>query len=279
MKIENQADLKKYTTFRMGGIAEKMYIPESEDELVELISKKHPKYFIGGGSNLIINQRSFDCVVNLREFNNTIERVADGEYVVGASVRLQKLINAVNADGYGGIEYLYSVPGLVGGATVMNAGRGKVYNQCISDYIIEVKVLHKDEVMWMKKADCAFSYRSSVFSSGDYTVLAVRLKFPAVCVEESQKRRQERLDLCKQKQDNSSPNFGTVFCESNKIIMQIFKYLPIGRKKGVGYSKKTANWLLNKDGTFEDTIKLLERVKKLHKITGKKCRTEVVIWE
>ena len=116
MKIDNNADLKKLTTFKMGGTVSKLYTPETEDELINLIQDKHPQYFIGGGSNIIINTRVFDSVVNLREFSSTIEDKGNGTYIVGASVRLQKLIKTINADGYGGIEYLYSVPGLVGGA-------------------------------------------------------------------------------------------------------------------------------------------------------------------
>ena len=65
MKIDNNADLKKLTTFKMGGTVSKLYTPETEDELINLIQDKHPQYFIGGGSNIIINTRVFDSVVNL----------------------------------------------------------------------------------------------------------------------------------------------------------------------------------------------------------------------
>ena len=236
MKIDNNADLKKLTTFKMGGTASKLYTPETEDELINLIQDKHPQYFIGGGSNIIINTRVFDSVVNLREFSSTIEDKGNGTYIVGASVRLQKLIKTINADGYGGIEYLYSVPGLVGGAVVMNAGRGKSFNKCISDYIESVKVFCRGQVYWMEKVDCKFSYRMSNFQHSDAIVLAVRFKFNKTSLETSEALRKERLELCKKKQDNSAPNFGTVFCESNKAIMQLYKYLPIGKKNGIKFS-------------------------------------------
>lgn len=278
MKIDNNADLKKLTTFKMGGTASKLYTPETEDELINLIQDKHPQYFIGGGSNIIINTRVFDSVVNLREFSSTIEDKGNGTYIVGASVRLQKLIKTINADGYGGIEYLYSVPGLVGGAVVMNAGRGKSFNECISDYIESVKVFCRGQVYWMEKVDCKFSYRMSNFQHSDAIVLAVRFKFNKTSLETSEALRKERLELCKKKQDNSAPNFGTVFCESNKAIMQLYKYLPIGKKNGIKFSGKTANWMLNNGGSFDDVLILLKRVKKFHRVLGQKCRTEVIIW-
>ncbi|WP_298048348.1 hypothetical protein, partial [uncultured Bacteroides sp.] len=51
----------------------------------------------------------------LKEFNTFILHESNGLYQVGAGVRLQALIKQINEDGYGGIEYLWSVPGLTGG--------------------------------------------------------------------------------------------------------------------------------------------------------------------
>lgn len=100
MKIENGVDLKKYTTFKMGGTADIFYTPETEQELIALVHEKSPQYFIGGGSNIIVNERHFDVVVNLRCFNNSIENLGNGLFIIGASVRLQKLITTINECGY-----------------------------------------------------------------------------------------------------------------------------------------------------------------------------------
>lgn len=279
MRIEQDVELKKYTTFNMGGIVTNFFTPESEEELIELVLRKTPQYFVGGGSNIIANEHRFEQVVNLRAFNKTIEHLGEGQFVVGASVRLQKLITTINEYGYGGIEYLFSVPGLVGGAIVMNAGRGKEYHACISDYLTEVKVLKNGVVSWLSKEDCMFGYRSSIFQNGNYIVLAVKFTFPEMDQEKSKALRDERIALCRNKQDGSAPNFGTVFCESNKMIMQLFKRLPIGTAEGISFSKKTANWMLNKGGNFDSAMALIERVKKTHAVFGLKCRTEVIVWE
>ena len=68
MRIEENVVLSKYTTFRMGGLAKKLYFPESETELLEIVQNtKLPRYIIGGGSNLFINdQREFEKVISLR---------------------------------------------------------------------------------------------------------------------------------------------------------------------------------------------------------------------
>ena len=279
MKIEQEVELKQYTTFRMGGVVSTLYCPETEMELIDLVLEKSPKYYIGGGSNIIANNRRFDEVVSLKYFNNSIEYLGEGIFMVGASVRLQKLISTINEYDRGGIEYLFSVPGLVGGAVVMNAGRGKDYHACISDYILKVKVLKDGEVTWVSKDVCSFGYRTSIFQNGNYIVLAVEFQFPEMDQEKTAQMKAERIALCRQKQDNCAPNFGTVFCEANKLIMQMFKYLPIGTEEGISYSKKTTNWMLNKGGNFIAAVTLIEKVERMHKAFGQKCRREVIIWE
>ena len=236
----------------------------------------------GGGANLLINdQKVFPNVCNLREFNAKVECKENGRYYVGASVRLQKLIGQINNDGYGGIEYLFSVPGLVGGAVAMNAGRGKKYNQSISDYIETVEYIQNGQIYCLQKQNCQFAYRTSVFQSMPGCVITgVNFKFEPVEKAESTRRIQERLELCKQRQDNSAPNFGTVFCEANHSIMRLARCLALGNKRGVHYSAKTENWMLKgPEGTYKQALRLLGIVGTLHKVFGKKCRREVKLWD
>lgn len=282
MKTLENVELKQYTTFRMGGTAERMYIPESVDELVGLCNENKGimRYVLGGGSNLLINDaHSFAEVLCLREFNKVIDNRGEGEYYIGASVRLQELINTINKDGYGGIEYLYSVPGLTGGAVVMNAGRGKAHNKCISDYLVSVDVYQDGVLKSVSREDCRFSYRDSVFQHGECIVTGALFRFEPVSLSDSEARKKERIDLCKRVQDNSAPNFGTVFCQANKYIMELARRLKF-KKGGVGYSGKTKNWLLNKNqGTYRDTVSLIRRVEKMHKLFRRPCKTEVKMWE
>lgn len=284
MIIKENESIAKYTTFRMGGTAEKMYFPESVEELEALVreDKEILRYMIGGGSNLLVNDHKvFERVLCLRSFNNRFEHLGGGKYYIGASVRLQKVINTINADGFGGIEYLYSVPALIGGAVYMNAGRGKKHNKCLSDYIVSVDYYLDGSLHTMRKADCKFAYRSSCFQEMQGVVIVgAHFEFPEVDIEEAKAKVQERIDLCKRVQDSSAPNFGTVFCESNKYIMEVVRRLHWDYKNGVTFSSKTKNWLLHKEGgSFEQAIKLLEKVKKTHKLLGQKCRAEVKIWE
>ncbi len=272
-------DLGKYTTIKIGGTAKRMLIPETTAELVEIINEQSPKYFLGGGSNLLINNREFDLVINLRNFDNSISSLGDGMYVVGASVRLQSLIKRINNDGYGGIEYLCNVPGLIGGAIAMNAGTGKNEGKSISDYIQSIKVVKNGAMISLNKDEAHFEFRNSLFKgNSEYVIVSCVFYFPAMSHDESSIAREEKMRYYKTIQDPSYPNFGSVFFSYNGRIMNFVKKVGLGGK--VHFSKKTTNWILNeKNGKYKDAIDTIKKVEFMHKITHKQCVREVVVWE
>ena len=279
MEEIRNAGLKQYTTVRMGGTAERMLIPETPEELISVLESEHPACLIGGGSNLLIADHSFPLVVNLRKFDPSLEDLGGGRFRAGASLRLQSLIQGINEKGYGGIEYLYSVPGLVGGALVMNAGRGESYHQSIADYVVSVRIWQRGEVRDLSRAECGFAYRDSLFRrEGDCVILSAEFLFPEKSREETEKARKDRLALCRQVQDTSAPNFGTVFCRADPRIMALVKRLRLSGK-GVAFSGKTANWILNTgDGSLKEADALMKIVEFMHRIMRKECRREVILW-
>ena len=74
-----------------------------------------------------------------------------------------------------------------------------------------------------------------------------------------------------------SLNYGAVM--QAYYLAELYKYLPIGKKNGIKFSGKTANWMLNNGGSFDEAMKLLDAVERTHKLFGQKCRAEVVIWQ
>lgn len=279
MEIKTNEDLSRYTTIRIGGKAERMYIPSSEEELLKALSEEPDALILGGGSNLLISdEKTFPAVINMREFNKSITPLGGGRYLAGCSLRLQELIRTINRDGYGGIEYLYSVPGLVGGAVLMNAGRGRQYGQAISDHLVRVKVLRKGKVQWVSREEAGFSYRNSVFKGSGDILLEAEFEFPAQSPEESYRRRKERMELVKRVQDTSAPNFGTVFMEADPRIMKVVRLSGLHKGKA-GFSRKTGNWILNRGGSYKDVRFLLSAVIRMHKALGRKCQPEIMIWD
>lgn len=287
MKILENEILKKYTTIKIGGIAKKIYIPESIEELIDTLvkSKNEKLYLIGGGSNLLINDKKlFEKVILLKKFNKVIEKLENNKYYVGASVPLVKLIKTTAKDGYGGIEYLYSLPALVGGAIFMNAGRGRKFNLSISDFIETVHVYdcNLEKEVLLKKEDCLFSYRKSIFhiEKDRFIILGATFKFEYTTEKVSSERIKNRIKYVKGLQDSSGHNFGSVFNTYNKYLMYLIKLVYPKKSKGITFSKKTSNWLLNKGtGNYTEAIRLIKKVEFIHKVFFQKSKLEVIIWE
>lgn len=276
--------LKKYTTIKIGGTAEQLFIPESQEELITLLNsmreKKDSFYILGGGSNILINdEKKYSKVICLKSFDQNVDFIGDNRVRVGASVMLPQFINMINGMCLGGIEYLYSVPGTIGGAIAMNAGRGKNYNQNISDYLESVDVWEDGKTKTYLKKDCCFSYRNSKFKNSNIIILGAEFRFDNIGKEESAERKQKRIQLCRKVQDNSHNNFGSVFSEYNYVIMKMIRFFSRESKNSAFFSHKTINWILNNNGTFNDVIKKVEFAERIHHFLGKKAKREFIIWD
>lgn len=283
VKVLHNENLSSYTTLKIGGNCTNLFFPSTVNELANL-QKEYPHApILGGGSNLLINDaHSFETVICLREFmKDTIEINQDKVYV-SSGVRLQKLIRYINENGLGGIEYLWSVPGLVGGAIYMNAGRGRGANKQISDYLISVDVLENGGLKTYPKKECGFSYRESIFKNKkDAIIVSAVFSFERITPEEGERRRKERIELCKTFQDSRYPNAGTTFCLADPRVMDLMKKLSNQKSKcGIHFSSKTTNWIQNRgNGTFADAQRLINRVTWIHKILRKPCKLEYKVWE
>ena len=127
--LENEP-MKNHTTFRIGGPADVLVCPETEDGFIRGLGwcrrQKIPVYIIGNGSNLLVGDKGFRGVVfkicrNLDE-TDIIEEDSVVRVHAGAGAMLAKLAKDVSAEGCGGFEFATGIPGTLGGAVAMNAG-------------------------------------------------------------------------------------------------------------------------------------------------------------
>ena len=145
-KIEKNVSLKKYTTYRVGGIAKCIIFPKNVKALVKLIkylkTKKVKYKVLGNGSNVLFSDKDYEGVLIKLNDIDDIEFFGKNKIRVGAGVNLIKLSVLTAKHGLTGLEFAAGIPGTVGGSVFMNAGAYK------SDmgYVVErVKVLTPDE--------------------------------------------------------------------------------------------------------------------------------------
>lgn len=283
MKEIRNCDLYTYNTMRLHSVCDVMYVPQSKSELMELIftlKNEHiPYHILAAGSNIIFAEHIKKPIVNLMEIDKSIVYQPDGLVSVGASVRVQTLIRDLQKHGLGGIEYLYSVPSSIGGATYMNAGRGKDIGLSISDYIEKVEYFSPRENIFKSyiKRDGDFSYRHSLFQETDYIITNVTFRFKEQTPEETEKRIIERIQHSKKYLSADKPSCGSVFCQGNRLIYRLL----MGKKKGGAvYSKKTPNWITNVgNATADDVMTLIHKGEKIHRFFRSNYKVEIRYFE
>lgn len=143
--LEENIELKKYTTMRVGGVADYFYVAKTIDDLIKavLATKKLniPYVVIGGGSNIIVSDFGFAGLVILNRASN-IAKISDkSQLIVDSGVNLTRLVMETVNFALSGLEALVGIPGTIGGAVYGNAG---AYGTEISNLIKSITLLSPD---------------------------------------------------------------------------------------------------------------------------------------
>jgi UDP-N-acetylmuramate dehydrogenase len=152
--------LADLTWFRVGGPAQVLFMPESEDDLAYFLAHlpELPVTVIGLGSNLIVRDGGVPGVVIRlgRGFNEA--KVEEGNRVrAGSGVPDVKVARAAQEAGVGGLSFLRGIPGAIGGALRMNGG---AYGSETKDVLIEARGVDRNgDVRVFANADMGYSYR------------------------------------------------------------------------------------------------------------------------
>jgi len=185
INIQKKIKLDQYTTFKIGGEANFFVAISSLEELMESLAwakkNKQAILFLGGGSNVLINDKGFRGLVIKNEIKG-IKKVKETD----SSVYLRALsgewwsalINYTTANNYYGAENLSLIPGTVGAAPMQNIG---AYGVELKDIFAELEAVEikTRKLKKFKLADCQFAYRQSIFKNklkNKYFIYSVTLK-------------------------------------------------------------------------------------------------------
>ncbi|CAN1501265.1 MurB UDP-N-acetylmuramate dehydrogenase [Methylophilaceae bacterium] len=117
--------MARYTSWRVGGKADRLYIPAGLEDLrlfLQSADVYKPIYFIGLGSNLLVRDGGIRGTVVLIH-NVLTEMKMDGDLVYAeAGVTCAKLAKFCAKEARQGAEFFAGIPGTLGGALAMNAG-------------------------------------------------------------------------------------------------------------------------------------------------------------
>jgi UDP-N-acetylmuramate dehydrogenase len=152
--------LAELTWFRVGGVAQALFIPEDEQDLAGLLAHlpgDMPVTVVGLGSNLIVRDGGVPGIV-VRLGRGFGDLSIDGVALrVGAAVPDVKVARAAQEAGIAGLSFLRGIPGSIGGALRMNGG---AYGREIDDVLVEARAIDRaGHVHVLAHGDMAFSYR------------------------------------------------------------------------------------------------------------------------
>ena len=259
--IENPL-MKDYTTYKVGGKAVCIVIPDDEVGLINLLKylrEYNIKYkILGNGSNVIFNDSDFNgVIVKLDNFNSL--NIIKNKIIVGAGYKLNKLALRVSRLGFTGMEFATGIPGTVGGAVYMNAG---AYKTDMGYIITSIKVLTPDlEIKTMYNKELDFHYRTSFLQKNkDYICLEATISLikgnPDEIMEIIEERKKRRMES----QPLEYPSAGSVFRNpegdfAGRLIEELgYKGKSIG---GAKVSEKHANFIINNGEATGEEIKQL----------------------
>jgi len=286
--IKFDYNLKKKNWFNIGGNTKIYYKAKNLKDLIRFLKiiKNEEKFFIlGGGSNTLISDKTFDgAVIKLSNNFNNISLLSEEIIIAGSAVSDKLLSEFAMENSLGGFEFLYCIPGTVGGGIKMNAG---CFNREFKDILISLQAVNKSgQVITIPAKEINFKYRDSGLSN-DLIFLSASFKG---FKKDSNSIRSEMIRL-KEKKEKAQPTkiktsgstFKNPLDQSDKKVWQLIKEsVPLEKSFGDAcISEKHCNFFVNKgNAKFDDMKKLIEFVSEsVLKKTGVKLQTEIKILE
>ena len=260
--IEN-ASLKRFTSYKVGGVARCIVYPKNTKKLIELLrlcNNRKVKYkVLGNGTNTLFSDKEFDgIIIKLDEFNN-LSMVNNTTIRVGAGYNLIKLALFATKKSLSGLEFACGIPGTIGGAVYMNAG---AYKSDMGYIVKRVKVLTPNyTVINMTNSELDFHYRSSFFQKNpNYICLEATIGLKKGNRDEMIELNRDRKERREASQPLEYPSAGSVFRNpegnfAGKLIEDLgLKGLTRG---GAQISTKHANFVINIGNATANDIKEL----------------------
>lgn len=260
--------MAKHTSFRIGGPARRMAFPKTREQLVVLAGLLQEAgiepLLLGNGTNLLVADEGLDTVViNTSAQLSRVEQTGECELTADAGVSLCQLALFAWKQGLAGLAFAHGIPGTLGGGVVMNAG---AYGGELKDVIADVTALYPDGVRTLTADEMGFSYRHSVFSSGEGIVLGAKLKLEPGDPNAIKAKMDELMARRKASQPLEFPSAGSTFKRppghyAGPLIESCgLKGAHIG---GAEVSCKHAGFVVNAGGaTCADVLALMEKVQK-----------------
>jgi UDP-N-acetylmuramate dehydrogenase len=286
--IKFDYNLKKKNWFNIGGNTKIYYKAENLKELIKflkIIGNQEKIFILGGGSNTLITDETFNgVVIKLSNNFNNISLLSEDIIIAGSAVSDKSISEFAMNNSLGGFEFLSCIPGTVGGGIRMNAG---CFDREFKDILISVQAVDRlRKVITIPANEINFKYRDSGLSN-DLIFLSASFKGfkkNSILIKNEMIKLKEKKEKAQPtKIKTSGSTFKNPINQSDKKVWQLIKEsVPLDKSFGDAcISEKHCNFFVNKgNAKFDDMKKLIEFVSEsVLKKTGVRLQTEIKILE
>lgn len=242
---------KKALTSSFAGKIDKLFYPESYDELIkttkEILEKDGKVEIIGYSSNtLFLPSYHAQQLICTKKLNAWEDR--GNELICNVGITVTELVKYCINKGYKGFEGLIDLPGTIASAVYGNCG---CFGYLINDKLKYIELMTYDgTLMNITKEDLQLSFRSSTLKRGEQRGVITKVVFDITetqstesLLEIAQRVHEER----KRTQPSAANNLGTTILVNTRVIKS---------RKGRVFNKI---WLaLNKRIPSRDKVKALK---------------------
>ena len=262
-------DMKKHTTFKIGGPAECFIKIKTKEELKEILNiakeNKIPVTILGNGSNILVLDGGIEGITLTIQIEY-IDIKPNGEkykIYVGGGYKLSKLAQICLKNEISGFEELSGIPGTIGGAISMNAG---AHGKEMKDIVEKIKCVDiNGNEKEFSNEEANFEYRKSIFKGNSYIVTEVVLNLEKGRYEEIKAKMGEYAQYRKTKQPIEYPSAGSTFKRGKDYITA--KLIDDAGLKGYSIgdavvSTKHSGFVINKgNASAKDVLDLVKYIK------------------
>ena len=282
-EVLQNADMRQYTTLKLGGTADWLAFPRSAAEIAELFAEAGaaglPVTVIGHGSNVLVLDGGIRGLVIRIDKNMKNIRREGNRLTAAAGAMLGAVAGFAAENGLTGLEFASGIPGTVGGAVTMNAG---AYGGEMKDVVVRVNGIMPDGTeMSLSGEEMRFGYRRSAVKDLNLIVTEVTMELaegdPAAIRAKMSELNRQRAE----KQPLDVPSAGSTFKRPEgfyaaALIDQCgLKGYSVG---GAQVSMKHAGFLVNSGDSSRDYLELVRTVQRIvRERAGVELETEIRI--
>ncbi|ACH94830.1 UDP-N-acetylmuramate dehydrogenase [Borrelia recurrentis A1] len=262
-------NLANYTTYKIGGISKLFLIPKTIEDTKHIfktaIQEKIKIFILGGGSNILINdEEEINFPIIYTKHLNKIE-IHDNQITAECGTNFNDLCNFALKNELSGLEFIYGLPGTLGGAIWMNA---RCFGSEISDILDKIIFIDENGNFICKKFNKnEFAYKISPFQNKNTAILKATLNLKKGNKKHIEKIMKQNKQIRINKGHYLFPSSGSTFKNNKNFLKPTGQIIEECNLKGlqIGGAKVShyhGNFIINNNNATSREVKtLIDKIK------------------